>query len=179
MTVLCGMPTIQYSAPSARLMVAHSGHLNLEIQTAFWDRNGFLRQKRHFVEPDRKIQSLTAFRKWNYKFPKPNALPQPKRKFRKRKQHFRKQNGIRKLERHSSPDRNKDWIKIVKIINFKRYSEIETENMFVEESWILGIFSCRCVSPNRCHVQFSDPDSRHFIEWPMGVDWWRHQATPI
>jgi len=35
MAVLCGMATIQYSARSAWLMVAHSGHLNLEIQTAF------------------------------------------------------------------------------------------------------------------------------------------------
>jgi len=49
--LLYGMPTIQYSAQSARLMVTHSGHLNLQIQTVFWDRNGFMRQKRHFVEP--------------------------------------------------------------------------------------------------------------------------------
>jgi len=52
-----------------------------------------------------------------------------------------------------------------KIINVKRHSEIETDNMFVEERLVLGISN----SPNRCHVQFSGPASCYFIEQPMGV----------
>jgi len=72
------------------------------MQTAVWDRDGFLRPKRHFLKPDRKIpQSVTASRNWNCKFPKPNGLPQPKRKLLRRKRHFSETNGIRKLKRHS------------------------------------------------------------------------------
>ena len=40
--------------------VAHSGHLNLETQTTFWDGNVFLRQRRHFMEPDRKIPEFNG-----------------------------------------------------------------------------------------------------------------------
>ena len=60
MAVMCGMPTIQYSARSARLMVAYSVHLNLEIKTAFWDRNGVLKHKRQCVEADRKIPEFNG-----------------------------------------------------------------------------------------------------------------------
>jgi len=52
--------TIQYSARSARLMVAHSGQINLEIRIAVLHRNGFLREQRHFFEPDRKIPECSG-----------------------------------------------------------------------------------------------------------------------
>jgi len=41
-------------------MVAYSGLLNLEIKTAFWDRNGVLKHKRQCVEADRKIPEFNG-----------------------------------------------------------------------------------------------------------------------
>ena len=91
-------------------MVAHSSYLNLkiqplsEIETAVWDTNDI------FWNQIAKFRSLTVFRKWNCKFPNPNFLPQPKRKILRRKRHFRKQNGIRKLKRHSKSGSQNYWL---------------------------------------------------------------------
>jgi len=115
-----------FGSKRSRLLVAHRGHLKLEIQTAFWHKNGFLKQRRYFVEPDRKFLEI---------------------------------NGVQ--------------VRITKIVNFKRHSEIETENLFA-----LGFRNFQLAAlyhaPNRRHVQFTDPISRYVTEWPMSVAWWRH-----
>jgi len=65
MAVLHGMPTIQYSARSTWLMVTHSGHLNLKIQTTSWDRNDVWDWNHIFWKQIAKFWSLMVFRKWN------------------------------------------------------------------------------------------------------------------
>ena len=117
MAVLCGMPTIYGSKRSAYGGI--HGHLNLKIQTAFWDTNDILWN-----------QSLMAFRKWNCNFPTPDALLQPKHKFQRRKRHFRK--------KHCLETKTTFQVWIVKLLTS---NSIEMENLFVEERWVLGISS--------------------------------------
>ena len=60
MAVLSVMPTKQYSGRSARLIVAHRGHLNLEIQTAFWERNDILWNQIAKLQSQRRSESETV-----------------------------------------------------------------------------------------------------------------------
>jgi len=77
---------------------------------------------------------------------------------------FLKQNNIQKLKRHPSPD--------CKISNLKGHPEIEMENVFVEEQWVLGISSWPLCSTKLVSCAVHWPVSRYFTEWPMSAAWW-------
>jgi len=135
-----------------------------ETETAFWDRSHI------FWYQIAKFQSLTIFQKWDCRFPKLNAVPQPKCKFLRRKQRFRKQ--------RNSETKTTLYVGSEKLLTSNGILELKRKICLWKSVRFSDFPVGRCVPPNLCNVQFSDPVSHYFIEWPMGVAWWRHQATP-
>ena len=69
------------------ITVLHSSHLNLQVQTAFWNGN-------HIPQQDRWILKIKRVSKVKQEFPEPYALLKWKHEILKRKRSFPKENDI-------------------------------------------------------------------------------------